>query len=193
MPVKFKIINILHTLFLVFLLFALGGVILYALEGELLMGVACACVTHFDGQPHTGAGVVKIIEEYSLVPICLVSICVLLIINKVVYKNTVEKYKRNHFIAGSRKAKTARKLFKDEAPTAKVVVEDIKETVKKESRMKLKKFKEKHASTKIKDMPKAVVKDTEKAVAKNLEKADFAAANTTMSQLDELLKQARRK
>ena len=108
-------------------------------------------------------------------------------------ENTVEKYKRNHFIAGSRKAKTARKLFKDEAPTAKVVVEDIKETVKKESRMKLKKFKEKHASTKIKDMPKAVVKDTEKSVAKNLEKADFAAANTTMGQLDELLKQARRK
>ena len=59
--------------------------------------------------------------------------------------------------------------------------------------MKLKKFKEKHASTKIKDMPKAVVKDTEKSVAKNLEKADFAAANTTMGQLDELLKQARRK
>ena len=83
MPVKFKIINILHTLFLVFLLIALAGVILYALEGELLMEVACACVTHFDGQPHTGAGVVKIIEDYSLVPICLVSICVLLIINKV--------------------------------------------------------------------------------------------------------------
>ena len=93
----------------------------------------------------------------------------------------------------SLKRKNPYVLFKDEAPTAKVVVEDIKETVKKESRMKLKKFKEKHASTKIKDMPKAVVKDTEKAVAKNLEKADFAAANTTMSQLDELLKQARRK
>lgn len=193
MPVKFKIINILHTLFLVFLLFALAGVILYALEGELLMGVVCACVTHFDGQPHTGAGVVKIIEDYNLVPICLVSICVLLIINKVVYKNTVEKYKRNHFMAGSRKAKTAKKLFKDEAPAAKVVVEDIKETVKKESRMKLKKFKEKHASTKVKDMPKALVKETEQAVSQNLEKADSVATNTTLGQLEELLKRARNK
>ena len=55
---------------------------------------------------------------------------IFLVINKIVYKCTVQKYKKTHFIADSTKSKTARKLFKDEAPTAKVVVEDIKETVK---------------------------------------------------------------
>ena len=57
--------------------------------------------------------------------------------------------------------------------------------------MKIKKFKEKHASTKVKDMPKAVVQETEQTVAKNLEKADAAAETTTLGQLDEILKRAR--
>ena len=55
----------------------------------------------------------------------------------------------------------------------------------------MKKFKEKHASTKVKDMPKAVVQETEQTVAKNLEKADAAAETTTLGQLDEILKRAR--
>ena len=190
MPVKYKILNIFHALFLVFLLLVLAGVVFYALEGELIMEAVCAFVTHFDGQPHTGAGVVKLIEEQNIIPISLISICALLVINKIVYKCTVQKYKKTHFIADSTKSKTARKLFKDEAPTAKVV-EEAKETVKKESRMKIKKFKEKHASTKVKDMPKAVVQETEQTVAKNLEKADAAAETTTLGQLDEILKRAR--
>ena len=105
-------------------------------------------------------------------------------------KKTNEKFKRAKTLRKEGRAREARKLFKDEAPTAKVV-EEAKETVKKESHMKLKKFKEKHASTKVKDMPKAVVQETEETVAKNLEKADAAAETTTLGQLDEILKRAR--
>ena len=190
MPTKYRIINIIHALLLVFLLLVLSGVIVYALEGGSVMEIICAFVTHFDGKPHTGSGVVNLIEAQNLIPICLISICILLVINKIVYRTTVVRYKKNHFIANSTKSKTARKLFKDEAPTTKVV-EDKKEKIKKESRMKLKKFKEKHASTKVKDMPKAVVQETEQTVAKNLEKADAAAETTTLGQLDEILKRAR--
>ena len=190
MPTKYRIINIIHALLLVFLLLVLSGVIVYALEGGSVMEIICAFVTHFDGKPHTGAGVANLIEAQNLIPICLISICILLVINKIVYRTTVVRYKKNHFIANSTKSKTARKLFKDEAPMTKVV-EDKKEKIKKESRMKLKKFKEKHASTKVKDMPKAVVQETEQTVAKNLEKADAAAETTTLGQLDEILKRAR--
>ena len=192
MPTKYRIINIIHALLLVFLLLVLSGVIVYALEGGSVMEIVCAFVTHFDGKPHTGAGVANLIEAQNLIPICLISICILLVINKIVYRTTVVRYKKNHFIANSTKSKTARKLFKDEAPTTKVV-EDKKEKIKKESRMKLKKFKEKHASTKVKDMPKALVKETEQAVSQNLEKADTVATNTTLGQLEELLKRARNK
>ncbi len=192
MPRKYKIINIIHALLLVFLLLVLSGVIVYALEGGSVMEIVCAFVTHFDGKPHTGAGVVNLIEAQNLIPICLISICILLVINKIVYRTTVVRYKKNHFIANSTKSKSARKLFKDEAPTTKVV-EDKKEKIKKESRMKLKKFKEKHASTKVKDMPKELVKETEQAVSQNLEKADSVATNTTLGQLEELLKRARNK
>ena len=192
MPTKYRIINIIHALLLVFLLLVLSGVIVYALEGGSGMEIICAFVTHFDGKPHTGSGVVNLIEAQNLIQICLISICILLVINKIVYRTTVVRYKKNHFIANSTKSKTARKLFKDEAPTTKVV-EDKKEKIKKESRMKLKKFKEKHASTKVKDMPKELVKETEQAVSQNLEKADTVATNTTLGQLEELLKRARNK
>ena len=192
MPRKYKIINIIHALLLVFLLLVLSGAIVYALEGGSVMEIVCAFVTHFDGKPHTGSGVVNLIEAQNLIPICLISICILLVINKIVYRTTVVRYKKNHFIASSTKSKTARKLFKDEAPTTKVV-EDKKEKIKKESRMKLKKFKEKHASTKVKDMPKELVKEAEQAVSQNLEKADTVATNTTLGQLEELLKRARNK
>ena len=192
MPTKYRISNIIHALLLVFLLLVVSGVIVYALEGGSVMEIICAFVTHFDGKPHTGSGVVNLIEAQNLIPICLISICILLVINKIVYRTTVVRYKKNHFIANSTKSKTARKLFKDEAPTTKVV-EDKKEKIKKESRMKLKKFKEKHASTKVKDMPKELVKETEQAVSQNLEKADTVATNTTLGQLEELLKRARNK
>lgn len=196
MPTKYKILNVIHYVLFVLLIIGLVGVAVYALEGESVMEAICAFVTHFDGKPHTGSRVTAMIDTYELIPISIIVICALLFINKIVYACTVKKYKKNHFIAGTTKAKSERKLFKDEAPATKnVEVDDAKKETEMTVKEKIKKLKNKHsakASKEAEAVVEAVSKDADKAVAKTLEHVEAKAETTTMGQLDAILKNARR-